>query len=311
MHLYQLEQFCTIARHEHISRAAQELFVSQPTLSLNLARLESELGVPLFDRVGRNIKLNHYGKLFYVHVDRALTELETARQAIADLQSDTSTPTVFADALFNDTFSILQDFLIVRPEAKVIHLVLTIPEILLKLESGDLDFGIIIAPTDYSFGSNFNWQPLWETELMALAPETHPLAQKGVARLSELKDDEFVCAINGFDSRDAFDHYCKLAGIVPNYRYTSIKPYLFNDLTRKYGSISIMSQIMYDCHDIPRKDLIGLRTDMTGIVALTLTEPQCVVQFGIITYKHKYLGRSAQTLIDYVSQYFEKNKGLF
>ena len=80
MQIHQLEQFCAIARIEHMTKAAAELHVSQPTLSLNISRLEDELGTELFDRSGRNIRLNEYGTTFLYHVERILDELETAKQ---------------------------------------------------------------------------------------------------------------------------------------------------------------------------------------------------------------------------------------
>src|SRR5690242_6542273 len=81
----QLEWFTTIADLQHMSRAAAELGVSQPALSRALSKLEAELGVPLFDRIGRSIKLTHYGRLFQGRVTRALREIEDGRTELADL----------------------------------------------------------------------------------------------------------------------------------------------------------------------------------------------------------------------------------
>lgn len=53
MELLQLKYFQTVARTEHMTKAAQELRIAQPALSVTIARLEEELGVPLFDRIGR------------------------------------------------------------------------------------------------------------------------------------------------------------------------------------------------------------------------------------------------------------------
>ncbi|WP_369218522.1 LysR family transcriptional regulator, partial [Streptomyces flavofungini] len=64
MDLLSLRYFQAVARHQHISRAAQELRVAQPSVSRTIGRLESELGVLLFDRQGRRIRLNEHGEAF-------------------------------------------------------------------------------------------------------------------------------------------------------------------------------------------------------------------------------------------------------
>jgi DNA-binding transcriptional LysR family regulator len=65
MQLTPLNYFVTVARYEHMSKAALELQISQSSLSKTIARLEEDIGVPLFDRKGKSIKLNLYGQLFY------------------------------------------------------------------------------------------------------------------------------------------------------------------------------------------------------------------------------------------------------
>lgn len=66
MEWQQLEYFVTVAKLEHMTRAAEALAISQPALSRSISKLEEELGVPLFDRQGRSIMLNRYGELFYI-----------------------------------------------------------------------------------------------------------------------------------------------------------------------------------------------------------------------------------------------------
>jgi DNA-binding transcriptional LysR family regulator len=85
MDLLQLHYFQTVARLEHVTRAAEELRVAQPALSKTIARLEAELGVPLFDRRGRRVALNAGGRAFLRHVHRVFREVEDGRQELADL----------------------------------------------------------------------------------------------------------------------------------------------------------------------------------------------------------------------------------
>lgn len=85
MELLHLKYFQIVAKHEHMTQAAEELCISQPSLSKVVNRLEEELGVPLFDRQGRNIRLNAFGKAFLKRVERVFRELEDGKKEITDM----------------------------------------------------------------------------------------------------------------------------------------------------------------------------------------------------------------------------------
>ena len=76
MELQQLRYFREVAEREHVTRAAESLFVSQSAISRAVTQLEEELGVPLFYRQGRAVVLSPYGRSFLEHVVRALNVLE-------------------------------------------------------------------------------------------------------------------------------------------------------------------------------------------------------------------------------------------
>ena len=82
MDLTQLKYFQAAARTGNITRAAAELYVSQPNLSKSITRLEEELGVPLFDHRKGKIELNDYGRMFLSSVDIAFSELSSGVQNI-------------------------------------------------------------------------------------------------------------------------------------------------------------------------------------------------------------------------------------
>ena len=89
MDLVQLEQFRLLARVQHMTRAAEELNIAQPSLSKTIQRLERELGVALFDRPGRQIRLNSFGRAFLERVDEAFFALEEGQRQVrsmADLE---------------------------------------------------------------------------------------------------------------------------------------------------------------------------------------------------------------------------------
>lgn len=79
------EVFSNGGEAEHLTQAAHQLSIAQPSLSQTIAHLEKELGVPLFDRQGRQIRLNHFGRALLRHVEHIFGELEDAKHEIADL----------------------------------------------------------------------------------------------------------------------------------------------------------------------------------------------------------------------------------
>ena len=72
MEWHQLEYFKVVAQMQHVTHAAEELSISQPALSRSIAKLEEELGFPLFDRSGKGIVLNRYGQIFLQYVERSM-----------------------------------------------------------------------------------------------------------------------------------------------------------------------------------------------------------------------------------------------
>ena len=85
MNLQQLRYFHRIAALKNYTKASEELFVAQSSLSHSMAKLEKELGVPLFVKLGRNIEVTHYGEKFDRHVAVILQELELAQNEIQEV----------------------------------------------------------------------------------------------------------------------------------------------------------------------------------------------------------------------------------
>jgi LysR family cyn operon transcriptional activator len=85
--LRHLRYFLAIAKFQHLTKAAESLFVTQSTLSHQLKQLESFLEVQLFDRVGRGVELSAAGKSFFAYATRALREVEEGALALRNIDS--------------------------------------------------------------------------------------------------------------------------------------------------------------------------------------------------------------------------------
>ena len=85
MEIQQLQYFKTLAKMEHMTRAAETLMISQPALSKSISNIEKELGVPLFNREGRSISLNRFGEHFLKSVNVILSEYEKVSNEFQDI----------------------------------------------------------------------------------------------------------------------------------------------------------------------------------------------------------------------------------
>ena len=87
MEWQQLEYFRVVAKTEHFRKASELLAISQPALSRSINKLEEELGISLFDRTGRSVKLNKFGRLFLKRVENGLNEISIGIQEINQLKN--------------------------------------------------------------------------------------------------------------------------------------------------------------------------------------------------------------------------------
>ena len=98
MELLQLRYFLVAAKHEHITRAAKELNISQSTLSITINRLENELGTRLFTHSGRNVRLNDAGRLVYKYAQRISNQISDMHQELRHLNGEQDNTIIIASS---------------------------------------------------------------------------------------------------------------------------------------------------------------------------------------------------------------------
>ncbi|BAD56276.1 LysR family transcriptional regulator [Nocardia farcinica] len=216
-----LRWYTTLVETQSVSAAAARLHLAQPTLSRMLARLERRLGVPLFDRHGKRIALNEFGRVYYEHARRAQSELDAARQAVADL-ADPAEGVVRLSFLHSFGGWLVPQLVagFRRGAARVSVTLWQGPAatITRRVLDGSADLGIV-SPRPGVTG--IGWQPLLRQPLMLAVRPEHRLAGRRQVRLAELGDAEFVTMHPGFGMRRLFDDLCAAAGIRPRIAFES------------------------------------------------------------------------------------------
>ncbi|MEE6175662.1 LysR family transcriptional regulator [Mycobacterium sp. 050134] len=209
------EWFVTLAELEHVTAAADQLHLAQPTLTRMLARLERQLGVALFDRHGRRLALNTYGRIFYEHARRAQLELASARRAIDDL----SNPAVSEIRLgFLGSFGLMVvPRLIAAFKAASPRVNFTLQEGAAEsigdlVQSGMVDIGVV-SPRPRK--QRLAWRSLFRQRLGVAVPRDHRLSNTATVSMTDLADEPFVAMHPGFGMRRLLDELCTAAQFRP------------------------------------------------------------------------------------------------
>lgn len=213
MELLQLEYFRTVAKMEHMTRAAEKLRIAQPALSKTISRLEQDVGVPLFDRVNRQIRLNAFGKAFLNKVEAALTLLEEGQKELQDMAGlERGTVSIATNALnrlspaivaFRKRFPEVNFRINQIAPAETNH-------IAQLLEQGSVDLGF--GPM-YFQRPGIRELPVLETEVFLAVPHGHRFEHLRSISLQQVADDPFIEYKVGHPFRQVNDEISSRANI--------------------------------------------------------------------------------------------------
>lgn len=210
MDLSQLRYFQAVARREHVSQAAGELHVAQPSLSRAVGRLEAEVGVPLFDRRGRRLRLNRFGAAFLAHVDRALGELDDGRRELADAAGLEHGSVAVAVETLRTVTDVVAAFLADHPGVSIRLFQSPAPTMLAQLHAGEVDLCLASQPLE---GSTLDTIELASEEVLLAVPPPHPLARRKRVRIGTLAGEPFVTTRPGHWQRALTDQLFAHAGL--------------------------------------------------------------------------------------------------
>lgn len=211
--ILQLRYFCELARHENVSRVAESNYVSQTALSNSIARLEDELGVPLFDRVGRRIVLNKYGEAFFKKIEPSLNLLD---DAIFELNAMKTKDTTVINLSTNNSFlwvEVVEDFLSLYPDYTIKQADLMWDE---KGNGYSPNSDLIIAGVDDLDPSLYYKVIFKSSNLWICVSQNHHLADRDEVYLSELKDENFIILPGNAGFNKFCSDFCHDAGFTPH-----------------------------------------------------------------------------------------------
>ena len=212
MNLRDLKYLVALAEQRHFGKAAQACFVSQPTLSMQIRKLEEELGVALFERAPRKVMLTPAGQDVVQRAQRILAEVEQMKEA-ARRSKDPE-----AGSLRLGVFPTLGPYLLphvvpqLRERFPQLELLLVEEKsdvLLQRLREGRLDAALLALPVH---DEQLHAQFLFEEPFVLAAPVQHPLAQGETLSMDELSDETLLLLEDGHCLRDQALDVCRLSG---------------------------------------------------------------------------------------------------
>jgi DNA-binding transcriptional LysR family regulator len=296
MEWQQLEYFQTLARLQHVTHAAESLSLSQSALSRSIARLEEELGVPLFNRQGRTIMLNRYGQLFLKRVNRILMEFKEGKQELQNLVH----PECGEVALgFLHTLGtrlipdLIRNFRVQSPMIRFQLIQNHSYSLLEHLYAGELDLCLVAEPTETKLP--IQWIPLWSEEIFAVLPYDHPLAGAESILLDEIADESFIFLKKGYALRDTTDGLFRQLGIKPKITFEGEEVATAAGLVAAGLGVSLLPDV-------------GL--DKSKIVYIPIRQPECKRVIGIAFIKERYLSPAASQFKQFVIDHFVRMESI-
>ncbi|USB34091.1 LysR family transcriptional regulator [Paenibacillus sp. YPG26] len=287
MELLQLQYFLTVARLEHMTEAAQSLHVTQSSLSKTIQRLEEDLGVPLFDRIGRRLRLNEFGSTFLRRAERALLELEQGKQEIGDLSSPGHGTLQLAVTAASALPHILRKFRKKRPNIQFYVQMLTTQEMVTLLHRGEVDY-CLSSPSIY--GDDIHTEVVYIDPILVAVPKNHSLAARSSVALTELRNEWFVGVKRGYGTRDLADSVCGSAGFTPKYVYEGDEPARLSSLVEAEIGIAFIPSTA--------------KTANEQIHYLKIEEHELVREIALLSHKSRYISRAALEFREVVMEYF-------
>lgn len=215
LNVHQLKIFRTVVRAGSFSRAAEELRITQPSVSIQVRELERALGVELFEQVGKRIFLTEAGRVLDEYAVRILTLLEEAERAVRDLRGGSSGP--LRVGANNTPATYLLPPLLARlrqqaPEAEISLEILPTRRVYDKLLRNELDVGVVGDGMRHESIVHF---PYYTDELVVIASPRSPLAGREGVTAAELVRQRLVLRERGSGTREAAERAFRSLGLVP------------------------------------------------------------------------------------------------
>lgn len=243
MELRQLKYFVAVARTLSFSEAARQLYVTQGTLSQQIMLLEDELGSLLFERTSHKVTLTEPGMVLFPLAKNIIQQVEQCKLQVGDLRKALGGElnigmTYSFSNLITDT---VRDFLKTYPGVKLRIYYKTASELYQMMVKGELD--VILAFKPVVQHKDLVSETLFNFDLCAVMRKDHPLSDRKVLTLEELKNFNIALPGSGLQARKTFEKFNNIDTNGLNVRVELNDPNVIMDLVQSSNLVTILSSL--------------------------------------------------------------------
>ena len=279
MELQKLKHFYTVAKYQHITKAAQALYIAQPSLTQSIKTLEKELGVELYVKKGRNIVLTEYGKFLYKRLEKILPEIYDLPLEIENLK-ERENKRVRLNILAASTF-VVNAILKYRQQT---------PDVIFDFEQTEEKYNcdIVITTNGASRNAvkNYSKRCVKKENIYLAVPKNSIYNNYDSIRLEEVKNENFVMMSSSRLFGVICDKFCSIAGFTPKILFESDSPSVVQNIISTGSGVAFWPEYSWG------------KVDNTNVRLLPITDPLC--QRELIIELHNIKSSSV-----YVEDFYE------
>ena len=293
MHLHQLKYFVSIVDTGSVTKAAERCFISQPSISQQLSKLEDSIGKKLFSRVKGRLVLTDAGQVMYEQAQKILTDVEEAKHRVSDVD-ETSGGQVAVGILPTLAPFILPSVLLALskkyPDAMVTVREEVSEAIVAAAGRGELDILIEVLPFDQT---HLNAEPLFSDKFFVAVHRDSPLAKLDVIPIAALDDMPFILLEDIHCLARQVEQYCFSQHFMPKVLFQASQLATVKQLIDLQYGVSILPSISADNDPDSTIRYIKLEGD---------TPSREVV---LATAKDRYMGPAAEYFVSLVKEQYQ------
>ncbi|WP_144548476.1 LysR family transcriptional regulator [Bacillus sp. X1(2014)] len=293
MEIRLLEYFMAVCKNLHFTKAAEQLRISQPTLSHQIKLLEDRLGTPLFERVGKKVFITQAGKILLEHSEKIFIELDQIDIKIKEIRGlQRGKLTIGCSGNHLLTSSIIP-FNSQYPEIELSIQEITTEEAVLGLLNHQLDIGVIFLDTQ---PEQLESVSLFTEELFLIVSDTHELVGRSMVKFQELQGIPMVFLPKKFLIRQFIDEICQNNGFTlrPIIELSTL------DALQQMVSINKVASIM------PKSYLKSFYKSKK-IKQIPIVDPTPQKSVGIVYRKNAFMDKTTNTFIKHLIETYKHN----